>query len=371
MQGMVAKLAGFEHLIKNALARHQAPDRQTRERTYNSARVALESMIKNSRVLDEESIAKQRKKLSAAIADIESAYDDSNDGTAVETTIPAGPPSAKEVSPHIRESSVPPQPSVTSSNIPQRPEKIQSDLQPLNAKPALAVASAKGSRDMNDIEIAKALKPRRSMGRILWLCVLTFATVLAVWWIVAKSQDTINLFGDSTTSNVLLTSSSNGGSLAEAEKWFLIYQGADIDAVVSEGDGSIEIKEEDRLSFLRISAGANSKVGNAIRIEIPPGIMNELNGVTATVELIVRSAGEKEQEFAVQCRFDGSDFCGRKRFTAGIQRETFLFDVNFKGRSAPELPGVGQLMLTPDIAATGYPLDLYSVRIKPLGKSSQ
>ncbi|MEO1398317.1 MAG: hypothetical protein AAFU56_05555 [Pseudomonadota bacterium] len=64
-------MAGFEELLRSALAKHDNPPAEVRQRIYRSSRDALERMIQQKSGMPAETIALQRQKLEAAIVEVE------------------------------------------------------------------------------------------------------------------------------------------------------------------------------------------------------------------------------------------------------------------------------------------------------------
>lgn len=67
-------MAGFEDLIRGALIKQGDPSPETRKRIYDSARQALQRMIDGNAQLDAAGADAQRRRLEAAIVDIEASY---------------------------------------------------------------------------------------------------------------------------------------------------------------------------------------------------------------------------------------------------------------------------------------------------------
>lgn len=69
-------MAGFEDLIRGALAKQANPSSETRERVYESARQALDRMLEGNDSLSPEVVTAQRVKLEEAIKKIDATYGD-------------------------------------------------------------------------------------------------------------------------------------------------------------------------------------------------------------------------------------------------------------------------------------------------------
>ncbi|MEM7301512.1 MAG: hypothetical protein AAF468_10565 [Pseudomonadota bacterium] len=430
-------MAGFENLVRSALAKRPNASTQERGQVYASARQVLEKMIASKPEIDAHMAADQRRKLEFAISRVEDEFAEkrraelaASRAEAASQTASAPAPAA--TSPSDQASSppaAPAEPSIVAE--PQTPNvaapvahlanPVEAPLvdpvaydtaapdpvgmaeplapeavSPVDASvdPGLSTADGQAAapaayeelsfrdavaqyeRPPEAVLIDEAYAPaeederprRRIFSRIL-LAAIVIATVgIAGWWaystFVAPSEEA----NGGSVPNPPVERAEEDFSPAEPLKvedgWTIIFDGQDLRTLVSQGPGAVTQQQETQFSFVRISSAEGTTTGNTVNAEIPPGTLIELSGKRVTFEIAARSGGAGSLEFVVSCLIGGQSACGRKRFTAEVQVEPYLFDVVI-----PESSGIDSanayLSIQSDLGGTGLPLDLLSVKVKP------
>lgn len=353
---------GFEELIRDTIAKQGAgSDRATREQVYGSARAAMERMIARDVHRDDARAAEQRNRLEEAIRRIEGEH----------SSAPAAAP--YPASPFSSSSEPIPSPSVAPSTAPVEPPQAvvppaappQVTMPPRVAPPPAAQTRRERQRVDRVLNEAdeRQKRPRRKSRPfatlLLWTIVLC-GLGAAIWWSVTFGprylEDSLG-----AVANPPRVSQGDDFDPEADDGWIGVFEASRNAATVDAGaNGVARLEGADENAFVRLERRVGGEQAS-IRLAVPPGVMQTIRGRSATFELVARSDAV-DQPFALTCDFGDAGACGRKRFAAKPQRQSFLFDATLGSDGS----GAGAIVIDPDLAGSEgmRSLDVYSLRVR-------
>ena len=393
MQVLERVLAGFEDLIRGALVKQGAPDAANRQKVYASARQALERMLSTNEAMTPEISVAQRKKLEAAIVEIEKSYSASETQRTVEPPSSPPPPAASPSPP------VPPVPPREPPNASEPPIPLVASPEPApppvipNPSPEVPKpARREPSFDDSNVEAAPAVSPvpldqaaasrkpsphkprdyqgdvlneRKPYAKLLLWTIILVGLAVAIWWAITFGPGLLREKFDGSVPNPQPTFESGAFVPGEGDKdgWISVFI-PDVNAadIVTNGNGAAELQRDGARSVMRMASPDQATESN-IFVRVPRGVMKDLQGQAATLEVTVKSTNDESQEFVIYCQFEAMGNCGRKRFVMTSNPEPFLFDILVNDVFLDE----GQdayLAINTDFSGQGRALDLYSVRVR-------
>ncbi len=364
--------ADIESLIRQALARQNGFDPQIRQKIYQSSRSALARMIAKSSALSPEIIGARNRALENTIAKIEGEFSAQVEPAPVEIveietqpepqTVPPPPipepdpqPIAPEpvapIAPALIEEriSVPAALESAAAEIPtQIPAAIEPQVEvapvaPINAEihmapeplPEFVPESITQVPDYPALDPAaqhaaatlRSTRPQPKKFRFLvWL--LTLVIMGIVGW-VAYSLALEYLTPKPTTPNNPQVTRENG--VTPAGDFFTILDATQPSALITGGNGTADIMSETSQPAIRIMSvrqpGSESTPAQPLLLELAPGILKDIAGKKATVEIFAKSGSNSAATFSVTCKFGALGECGRKRFRIGLQPEAVVFTI--------------------------------------------
>ena len=389
------KLAGFEDLIRSAIEKQGNLSAEEREGIYNSSRQALERMLSKNPSLDQNAATAQRQRLQKAIVDIEASY----------ANAPATPPAPAAPPP---EPSRTPAPAPNLKTSPPAPElksepELRASVEPVETgdlsavapdRPAAPIPVSASAGDQSqpriepemqvpdipmpahaedDVEIAPEPEPfnpmllkkrkKRPYAKLLLWTIIWVGIGVAGWWAWTFGPDLIKARLDGSVPNPNPAIESGSFVPEGGEGWVNVFEPdanpQDLDLA---NRSAAELIQADGRTFARISSNPGNS-SNTVLVKIPRGVLETLQGEAATFEVMLRSSGDDQQQFAIFCEFKSMGSCGRKRFTARKQIEAYIFDVLVND----ELIGRNQsayMAFNTDLGLRGKPLDLFSIRVR-------
>ena len=391
-------MSGLEQAIRNALARAESNNPETRARIYQSARNALETGLRKQEVNDPETIAAQRHRLEMTIRQIET-----------EQRAAAKPRPAEQVPVATQDRSASPENPANGSHAERlepevRPESRASDaprqsgadagpqlgdIRPdrgegfgttsgaaAKADPHSRGASLEGEEGMvaASPRMAKAPKRRgRLFSLLLVVATLIAAVGTAAWWVQTSGLLLPQSARDGSIANPKQTVTgddfSSGDPLKEAldthnsfsADWREVLSPSDASVVSAGAKGRFESVSTDEGPAIRVVSAAPDREGS-VAISVAPAVLQAMAGKTSTVALTVESENGKPAQLSVECDFGSMGDCERHRFTVS-ERTDLLFQVKFEGSLSPS--EAGRLFVNSDVTGGGAAINLYAVRILP------
>lgn len=139
--------------------------------------------------------------------------------------------------------------------------------------------------------------------------------------------------------------------------WLQIFSPADISTLSVRGAASIQLRNDLGEQYVYIFA--NSPQDAAI-VDIGEGILRNLRGKKAVINIVAKSNGAKKTQLSLTCDFGNSNSCGRHRFEVPVNRDNLVFEVTVP----TNITGAGKLYLTTDLLGEGNAMNIYSISIK-------
>ena len=360
--------ADIESLIRQALARQNGFDPQIRQKIYQSSRNALARMIAKSSALSPEIIGARNRALENTIAKIEGEFSAQVEPAPVEIVEIETPPEPEPVpqppepepapqAPIEERISVPADLMPTATDIP-----VQVPVAPVAIEPQIAVEPVAPVAPVSaEIHIApepqplpefvpesitqvpdypaldpaaqhaaetlRSTRPKPKKFRFLvWL--LTLVIMGIVGW-VAYSLALEYLTPKATTPDNPQVTRENG--VTPAGNFFTILDATQPSALITGGNGTADIMSETSQPAIRIMSvrqpGTESTPAQPLLLELAPGILKDIAGKKATVEIFAKSGSNSAATFSVTCQFGALGECGRKRFRIGLQPEAVVFTI--------------------------------------------
>lgn len=357
-------MADFEGLIRQALARQNAPDPAVRQRVYESSRRALARMTAAAGMQAPEVIARQHEALENAILGIEEEYMLAEMQEAEEAASRDNAPSW--IGRQSRTGQGADARLATREEHFDYPEDAGlPDENPLAAdEPQYAEEEyAPGNLDV---------LPRRrsSFSQAVGVLAVVVAVAVAGWAVYA-------LYASMTTDKSAVSGQTDGAGkaqrdLADGATYITILSPAETAALDTAGRGKADIVNQSNIEMIRlVSLRAENRRGEPalpILLAIAPGVLSQIAGNRVTIEILAKSGSSGPVGFAIGCEFGGEDICGRKRFRVGIQPEAIVFTMNVK----PEMATAAKafLSINTDITSAaqqtgeGDPVDILYARLR-------
>lgn len=363
--------AEIETLIRQALARQNAFDPSIRQGIYQSSRNALAKMIAKHGALAPSAIEERYHSLEATISKIEQEFtvpppqpQQSPPAVAPETPVKQSsdlspPPSPATVDPvasieNAAQAEVEPtQPQIgkeptfgagetdfgttqtVSGSEPVAP--VQPQVQAGQAVTPAAVETVTGETTAQTNPTADPVqyadptpqyaRSKRPTSRlIVWLIVLVMMALVA-WlsYMVATS------FLEDGSGQAANNNKSANNEQAAAEGYITILEPSAPGTLNTSGSATAEIVTDTADPFIRIMsvrAEANrEQSAKPILLELAPGVLSEIAGKRATVEILAKSGDTSPATFSVSCEFGDLGQCSRKRFRVGLQPEAIVFSI--------------------------------------------
>ena len=345
-------VAGFEELIRKALARHDQPSPQQRAAVYRSSQGALERMIAGNDNITDETADAQRKRLGLAIQTVEREY---RARVAAEATaIPAAPPPAAS-------RPLPDPPTRTRAAPGEEMARTHQDA-PVRLEPAAEARELRAERASGPSLAVGGAGERRPYARmLLWVIILTGIAV-AIWWAVVSLPALVQQTLGGAVPNPSPSFTSGPFDPAEGEGWVTLFDPQsnpqDLDTA---GAGEAILLRVDNATMARLTPPRDGTA--TMRLRLPPGPLEDLRGKAATFEILAKADAGENQQFALQCRFASLGKCGRKRFRGATEAQPYIFDVLLNDADL-ETGETAYLDVTPDLQGQGRPLDLFAVRVR-------
>lgn len=392
-------MSGLEQAIRNALARAESNNPETRARIYQSARNALEAGLRKQEVNDPETIAAQRHRLEMTIRQIET-----EQRAAAKTPLPeqvpvaapdrpvAAPgqpatvPGAERVEPEVRqESRSPAAPRQSAQDAEPQLGDIRPDrgegFGPASRTSAKAdtrsrSASLEGAEGMvaASPRMAKAPKRRgRLFSFLLVVATLIAAVGTAAWWVQTSGLLLPQSARDGSVANPKQTVTGDDFSASDplkealdthnsfSSEWREVLSPSDASVLSAGAKGRFEAVSTDEGPAIRVVSSAPDRDGS-VAIAVSPAVLQAMAGKTSTVALTVESENGKPAQLAVECDFGTMGDCERHRFTVS-ERTDLLFQVKFEASLSPS--EAGRIFVNSDVTGGGAGVNLYAVRILP------
>lgn len=303
----LTKLADFEGLIRQALARQNAADPAVRKKVYQSSRNALARMIVGGGAQSPSAIQEQRQALENSIQRIEAGY-----------TEPFAP-QTPELPPEIT-----PEPQV------QPPIAETAGPEEVPAPPAPEPGPEYPEEDHPIYE-----NPSSGRGRII--AIAAFVTLLAVivWLVYSLVTTILGPDSDVQTQQNTAAPTRNGSEVEDgdqASNYITILSPADTSTLQTVGRGRAEIVKQSNLDMIRLTSlrdvDDRSTPAEPILLEVSDGVLDQIAGQRVFVEILAKSGSTGPAVFAVGCTIAGVEVCGRKRFRIGLQPEAIVFPID-------------------------------------------
>lgn len=355
--------ADIESLIRQALAKQNGFDPAVRQKIYQSSRNALAKLIAKSGAMAPEAIQARNAALEQIINKIESEFTANiQSQTSAQTQVftqesPAvseqSPPPAYENSPDQQQgqasgSQLPPEflenwqtqarqepnhyPQSVTDNIAGPDSEYPAENQRL---PDHGVDQKIENYDSPSVDeplqndtyepVDLDLGPRRQKSKrwMIWLALLVLFVLMA-WLAYLAAKDL--MFSEDTSnpqSNIQQAQTLGNG--------ITILDPADPTSLETANRGKIELMEQGQKQYLRLISvrGTDSKTEPALPIllQLAPGVLTQIAGKKATVEILAKSGEASPITFAVACNFGDLGQCTRKRFRIGLQPEAIVFPI--------------------------------------------
>ncbi len=324
-------MAGFEDVIERALAKHENATPELRLQVYASARSALVGMLSKSENLSNEHIEAQQQRLETAIINIESRYE-----------ILSSP---AEVSPELN----------VDDQFHEEIPVIEPD-QRFDDYPATA-------QQPIDPELLEPASSRRHPFAIILLVTIILAAIGAgVWWVYDRQLFMPVAMRDNSVPNpprVLVSENSPDDAAVAAID---VFKPDDPTGLVAGATITATLDNDAAGDFVRLAGTAGNPEGFA-EIIVDPGVMETMAGKKASFNLKVKSGDGEGHQFVITCQFRELGDCGRKRFTASLHSESFVFETTLKEGVASGDEKSGSMRIVIDNSGTGKALDIYSVQM--------
>ncbi len=200
--------------------------------------------------------------------------------------------------------------------------------------PAGPIAAEPRPAAVGDDPTTGFARPRRRPYRwLIWVGVL--AVIVIAGWLAYPFVQQVTTSAGIGSQPGNATSQSAGDDDDSAGAYMTILHAAEPDALVTAGRGTAQIVNEGAEPAIRIVSVrpdlSRDKQADPLLLELAPGILSQIAGRRATVEIMARSGGAGPATFAVSCEFGDLGDCGRKRFRVGLQPEAIVFSILIDG----------------------------------------
>lgn len=315
-------LSNIEHTIRILLTKVNISDPAERRKVYESAWNAQERyLIKNHDIIDNETRQEKRDELMAIIRHIEQEYRYPRPQAPKTKPTAQRPRASQNASQKPKSSAIRP----GKFHIPYRKRKIGHDS--------------------------------RLVFGALWLLVLIILAFIA--WSFYNSLATPPQKPEIVDKPALPKTVTRPvkQNVSYPAKWTRIFNPQDVTALAVDGSAKAQIINEDKESFVRITANS---INDAAILNIGSGALDPLRGKIATIDIIARSSANSPSQLVVTCDFGGGNDCGRIRFEVPVTREDLLFNVTIPASRF----GEGSLRITSDRSDEGKGVDIYGILIQ-------
>ena len=206
------------------------------------------------------------------------------------------------------------------------------------------------------------LVERRSKTKLfLWTIVLVGLGV-GIWWSINFGPALLRAQLDGSVPNPEPTIEAGGFVPEDGDGWITVFSAdANPEALNTDNKGVAELIRRGPRIVAQLAS--NPGTNNNLLITVPRGVMDTIRGKAATFELALKATEGGDQEFAVFCQFGDMGTCGRKRFTASAQADTFIFDI--LTNNVPQLEGEeAYIAINTDLSGSGRAVDIYGIRVR-------
>ena len=379
-------MSGLEQAIRNALARAESDNPETRARIYQSARNALEAGLRKQEVNDTEAIAAQRHRLETLIRQIEAEQRAALQAAKAPTRQdgdnhrPGPPPDAQDMQVRPEQRAAMDAPAASADAAPLwgeiRPER--GDGFGPGGKAPKNEARQRGREDDAIVAASpRVAKAPRRRGRLFsfLLVVATLAAAIGTvgWWVqssglllppaerdgsVANPPQKVN--GEEFSGTDPIKEALDTQNTFSAD-WREVFSPASTSALSAGAKGRFETVSTDEGPAVRLVSQAPNRDG-AIAVTVEPDVLRAMAGRTSTIALTVEPESGKSVQVAVECDFAALGDCDRHRFAVS-DRTDLLFQVKFDRTLAPN--EAGRLFINSDFTGGGAGVNLFAVRILP------
>jgi len=338
------KLADFEGLIRQALARQNDADPAIRQRIYESSRRALARMIASAGMQPPEIIARQHESLESAIHRVEedyllSAMDIGN--AAIDRARWHGGPA---------------------------PDHDRGADQTAHLEPQFEP----GEQEYYEPNLSALPRRRSAFARSILILGLLLALALTGWLIYFVTESYLGAGSSSARGDAAQTGDASRRDGTENADYITILSPQDTGALDTAGRGTAEIVNQSNIEMIRLVSLRPEEKRNEpappITLTLSPGVLLQISGKRITIEILAKSGSPGPVGFAVGCEFDGQDLCGRKRFRVGIQPEAIVFTVNvqntLKENSSAFLTISTDITGSAALTGAGDPVDILYARLR-------
>ena len=208
-----------------------------------------------------------------------------------------------------------------------------------------------------------ALKERKPYAKLLLWTIILVGIAVAVWWAISFGPAYVKEKLGGSVPNPSQTIESGSFLPENRDGWVTAFNPAEDAANIDSADrGQADLFQDGNRNFIRLASNAGSTRNN-LRIQIPRGVMEPLQGKAVTFEVVLKNPADQPHQFALFCEFGEMGSCGRKRFQATNKVEAFIFDVliNDAPLGANEN---AYLSINTDLTSNGKPVDIFGIRIR-------
>ncbi len=212
---------------------------------------------------------------------------------------------------------------------------------------------------------------RKSQRRFVWiLVVLLCLGVLALVAYRIFSDFFDSYIANNGSGSVVI--SDNASRKDSNSDYINILEPGDLTALSVTDNGKVEIVNEQSNDMIRLMSVRDKNdfaiPANPILLRLKPGVIEQVRGKRVTVEIYARSGSGGASQFTVECKFENSIGCGRKRFRVGAQPEASIFA--FTMEESQPIDGSALIAINTDITPAasvvgkGDVLDIVYVRLR-------
>ena len=380
----------LETAIRNALARSDRANAETRAKVYHSARAALDNGLLKQGVIDKDVISQQRERLETLINSIEAEEQ--------EAVL-----AAQEAAQRQRQS--PERPAQSDADVVADVLVARRDDDAWRAKedPALmdaiplrretkinftvAVPEKQDKKDKKsktrqmegsgEGDVRPEARPRRSRARssmftrifIIGL-LLIFGVGTAFWvkqsglWTMIQQHgfDLASADLPEDTDTTPLVKNPLDPRRSFDSSWLDIFKGADAASLETKGDAAVEPAKAADGAYALITSASAGKSGE-VSVPVSPEVLAQMTGKTSTIALTIGSGDDTSSQVSAECSFANNSDCGRHRFNVTAERSDFLFKLTMPKGGKTLAPG--KIILNSDINGGGKSVKLFAIRVLP------
>nr|WP_210333612.1 biotin transporter BioY [Rhizobium sp. ARZ01] len=379
----------MEQAIRNALARAETNNPETRARIYQSARNALEAGLRKQEINDPEAIAAQRHRLEMTIRQIEAeqraalkAQRPPIERAPVEPEKPMNEYRAGTVDPQVRPEPrlASGKPSAAARAVPTldeiRPDRgegfgaVAKGTRPEAGEPAMQADSIVAASP----RMAKAPKRRGwLLSFLLVVTTLVAAVGTAAWWVQSSGLLLPRSERDGSVANPPQTVRGEDFSGSDPIKealdtqntfsadWREVFNPGKTSALSAGAKGRFEPVSTDEGPAVRLVSQVADRNG-AVAVSVEPDVLRAMAGKTSTIALTVEPESGNPVQVSVECDFAALGDCDRHRFAVS-DRTDLLFQVTFDRTLSPN--EAGRLFINSDVAGGGAGVNLFAIRVLP------